>query len=96
MKIAFVIFFLPILAYASVSHIYTWGRRQLDDRAFIVYNETQAPNENHTVTFYFEYKLEGKYFTALMVEGEPIFVSNENLQNFYQFGALFNIAILGQ
>lgn len=75
MKIAFVIFLLPILAFASVSHIFTWGRRRLDDRAFIVYNETQVPNDNQTVHFYFEYKLEGKYFTTLMVEGEPLYVS---------------------
>lgn len=75
MKIAFVIFLLPILVFASVQRIFGYGSRRLDDRAFIVHNATLLPNENQTILYYFEYLLEGKYFTALTIESEPIYVS---------------------
>lgn len=75
MKITFLIFILPAFAFAERSHIFTYGRRQLDDRAFFVEHQSQGPfNEPQNVTFNFEYRLEGKYFTALMVEGEPLYV----------------------
>lgn len=96
MKIAFLIFVLPAFALAERSHLYTFGRRQLDDHAFVVEHQSQGPfNEPQNVTVNFEYILEGKYFTALIVEGEPLFVCDCNFIVIDYYYAEISSSVLG-
>lgn len=76
MKFLFLVVLLPLLTHAVPSRLSGIGQRQLDDRALGMYRQVLGPfAENQTLSFPFEHLMEGKYFTALVVSAEPIYVS---------------------
>lgn len=76
MRLFFAIaFVLPIVVFAEPSEFYRNGNRQLNDRQFVTLHEKQGPfADNRTLTFNFEYQLEGRFVSALTLKGEPIYV----------------------
>lgn len=76
MKFLILVVLLPVLTHAVPSLLFGIGKRELDDRALGMYRQVLGPfAENQMLSFSFEHSMEGKYFTALIVSAEPIYVS---------------------
>lgn len=78
MRFLLISIFLPLLILAEPGLIWRFGERKSEDRALGIYHETQGPfSENQTITFNFEHQLNGKFFTAFVLTGEPLFVRKQ-------------------